>query len=123
MSIKTTSSINVLLIYLKYTLVYIQKQPPEVFCEKGVLRNFTKFTRKHLCQSLFFNKVAGLRHTTLVKKRLWHRYFPVNLVKFLRTSFFTEHFWTTASVYSCAYDEVHSMKGFEITKMERKYEE
>ena len=27
---------------------------------KGVLRNFAKFTRKHLCQSLFFNNVAGL---------------------------------------------------------------
>ena len=33
---------------------------PEVFCKKGVLKNFTKFTGKHLCQSLFFNKVAGL---------------------------------------------------------------
>ena len=33
----------------------------EVFFKKGVLRNFTKFTGKHLCQSLFFNKVAGLR--------------------------------------------------------------
>ena len=33
---------------------------PEVFCKKGVLRNFTKFTGKHLRQSLFFNKVAGL---------------------------------------------------------------
>ena len=22
---------------------------PEVFCKKGVLRNFAKFTRKHLC--------------------------------------------------------------------------
>ena len=32
----------------------------EVFCKKGVLTNFTKFTGKHLCQSLFFNKVAGL---------------------------------------------------------------
>ena len=29
----------------------------EVFCKKGVLRNFVKFTRKHLCQS-FFNKVT-----------------------------------------------------------------
>ena len=28
---------------------------------KGVLKNFAKFTGKHLCQSLFFNKVAGLR--------------------------------------------------------------
>ena len=25
----------------------------------GVLRNFSKFTGKHLCQSLFFNKIAG----------------------------------------------------------------
>ena len=32
---------------------------PEVFCEKGVLRNFAKFTGKHLCQGLFLNKVAG----------------------------------------------------------------
>ena len=30
-----------------------------VFCKKGVLKNFAKFTGKHLCQSLFFNKVAG----------------------------------------------------------------
>ena len=34
---------------------------PEVFCKKGVLRNFAKFTGKHLCQSFFLNKVAGLR--------------------------------------------------------------
>ena len=27
---------------------------PEVFCKKGVLRNFAKFTGKHLCQRLFF---------------------------------------------------------------------
>ena len=27
-----------------------------VFYEKGVLKNFVKFTGKHLCQSLFFNK-------------------------------------------------------------------
>ena len=37
---------------------------------KGVLRNFAKFTGKHLCQGLFFNKVAGLRPATLFKKRL-----------------------------------------------------
>ena len=60
---------------------------PEVFCEKGVLRNFAKFTGKYLCQSLFFNKVAGLRSATLFKKRLRHRCFPVNAAKFLRTPF------------------------------------
>ena len=28
---------------------------------RAVLRNFAKFTGKHLCQSLFFNKVVGFR--------------------------------------------------------------
>ena len=36
---------------------------PEVFCKQGVLKIFTKFTGKYLCQSLFFNKVAGLKNT------------------------------------------------------------
>ena len=38
------------------------------FVRKVVLRNFAKFTGKHLRQSLFFNKVAGLWPTTLFKK-------------------------------------------------------
>ena len=60
---------------------------PEAFCKKSVLRNFAKFTGKHLCQSLFFIKVAGLRSATLLKKKLWHRFFPMNFAKFLRTPF------------------------------------
>ena len=56
-------------------------------CKKCVLRNFAKFTEKHLRQSLFFNKVTGLRPVTLLKKRLWHRCFSVNFTKFLRTPF------------------------------------
>ena len=54
---------------------------------KDVLRNFAKFTRKHLCRSLFFNKVAGLRQLFLLKERLLHRCFPVNFAKFLRKPF------------------------------------
>ena len=64
---------------------------PEVLCKKGVLRNFAKFTGKHRCQSIFFNKGAGLSPATLLKKRLWHRCFPVNLAKLLRTPFLTKH--------------------------------
>ena len=52
---------------------------PDVFCNKGVSRNFTKFTGKHLCQSPYLNKVAA---ANLWKKRLWHKCFPVNFVKF-----------------------------------------
>ena len=40
----------------------------EVYCKKGVLRNFAKFTGKRLCQSLFFNKVTGIRPATLLKR-------------------------------------------------------
>ena len=54
---------------------------------KGLLRNFAKFTGKQLCQILFFNKVAGLRSATLLKKRLWHWCFPANFAKFLRIPF------------------------------------
>ena len=64
---------------------------PEVFCKKDFLKNFTKFTGKPLCQSLFFNKVVALRPANLLKKRLWHRCFPVNFAKFLRTVFLTEY--------------------------------
>ena len=55
--------------------------------KKSILENSAKFSGKHLYQSLFFNKVKGLSPATLLKKRLWHRCFPVNFVKFLRTAF------------------------------------
>ena len=113
------------------------------YVRKSVFINFAKSTGKHLCQSLFLNKVAGLKRDSntgvscesfelfrntyveehpptaasiywlgigitckkifcymrdscysvqvvycLLKKRLWHKCFPVNLVKFLRTLFF-----------------------------------
>ena len=64
---------------------------PEAFCKKAFFRNFAKFTGKHLCQRLFFNKVAGLRSATLLKNSLWHRSFLVNFAKFLITPLFTEH--------------------------------
>ena len=51
---------------------FMRSSHSEMFCQKGVLKNFSKLAGKHLCQSLFFNKVAGLR------PRLWHRCFPVN---------------------------------------------
>ena len=56
-----------------------------VLRKKGFPRNFAKFTGKQLCQSFFFDKVF------LIKKRVWHRYFPVNFAKFLRKPFPREH--------------------------------
>ena len=50
-------------------------------CCKKVLQ---KFTGKHLCRNHFLNKVTDLQGAPLLKKRLWHRCFPVNFVKFVR---------------------------------------
>ena len=55
--------------------------------KKGVIGNFAKSTGKHLCQSLFFNKVTGLRPATLFKERLWHWLFFVSFGKFPRKAF------------------------------------
>ena len=65
------------LFFLWYYYCYcnIQKQPPEVFYKKGVLRNFTKFTGKHLCQSLFFSKVASLACNLTKKETLTQVFF------------------------------------------------
>ena len=52
--------------------------------KKGVLRNFTKFTGKRLCQSA---PASECQSATLSNKRLWHRCFPVNFAKFPRTPF------------------------------------
>ena len=62
----------------KFMVMWKEGTPPVVFCKKGVLRNFAKFTGKDLCQSLFFNKVAGL-------------------VVFLSTALLTEYLQATAS--------------------------
>ena len=45
----------------RFSFLSCRSSRPEVFCKKGVFRNFTKFTAKHLRQGLFFDKVAGLR--------------------------------------------------------------
>ena len=77
-----------------YYLIQFRTSHPEVFCKKGVLGYFAKFIGKHLCQSLFL-----LRPATLLKKRLWYRYFPVNFGKFLRTPFLTKYLrWLLLSI-------------------------
>ena len=62
--------------------------------KKGVLRNFAKFTGKHLSQSLFFNKVAGLRPA---KKETLAQVFSCEFCEISKNTFSTEHLRTTAS--------------------------
>ena len=66
-------------------IAYFQKQPPELFYKKAVVKIFLIFSRKHLSWSLSFSKIAGVRPATLLKKRPQQRCFPVEIVTFLRT--------------------------------------
>ena len=58
----------------------------EVFCKKEVLKRFTKFTGKHLCHRLFFNKVAGLA-CNFIKKETLTQCFPLKFAKSLKNLF------------------------------------
>ena len=55
--------------------------------KKGVLKNFAKFAGKQLCQSVLFNKVAGLRLWTLTQA------FSCEFAKFLRIPFLQNTSW------------------------------
>ena len=52
-----------------------KKQPPGVLYKKDVLKNFPKFTGKHLCWILFFSKVAGLEACNFIKKEIFKNTF------------------------------------------------
>ena len=54
---------------------------------KKVLLEISENSQEDTCAILFFNRVADLRSAILSKKRLWHRCFPENFPKFLRTLF------------------------------------
>ena len=53
--------------------------------KKADLKNFIIFKEKHQCWSLFSINLHAFRPATFLK-RLQQGYFPVNIVKFLRTT-------------------------------------
>ena len=69
--------------------VSVQKQPPEVFYIKGVIKNFTKFTGKHLWQSLFF------------KNEILAQVFSCEFCEIFKNTFLTEHLRLLLSVFTC----------------------
>ena len=69
------------------------------YVRKGFLRNFTKFTGKHLYQALFFNKVADLRPKAcnIIKKENLAQVLSCELCDISKKTFFAEHLWATTS--------------------------
>ena len=64
--------------------------------KKGALINFTKFTGKHLRQSLLFNKGCNF-----IKKETLAQVFSCEFCEISKHTLFTEHLWTTASDFIC----------------------
>ena len=70
----------------------------QMFFKIGVLENFTNFTGKHLCWSIFFNKVASLRPETLLKETPTQR-FSCEISEIFKKTFSLQNtscycFWT-----------------------------
>ena len=75
--------------FLDFSLKKIRLQ--SVTALKSLVTIGKKVIGKHLCQTLFLNKVTSHRPTTFLKKRLLHKCFPKTFLKFLRTTFLTEY--------------------------------
>ena len=81
-----------------------QKQPLELFCKKGVLRNFANFTGKHLCWSLFLIELKEV--CSFIIKRLRCRCFPKEFTKCLRTPNLktaNDYFWNLIFHLKCPF--------------------
>ena len=64
-----------------------------VLSEKAFVRNFTKLTGKHQCQSLFLNKVAG----SFIKRETLAQVLSCGFCEISKNTFFTKHLCATAS--------------------------
>ena len=65
----SSSFFSILKLWLSQFYLYLQRKlhfwkirssRPKVFCKKGALGNFAKFSEKHLCQNFYSDKAAGL---------------------------------------------------------------
>ena len=76
---------------LRYNIAPFRSGHWRCSVKKRVLKNFAKFTGKHLCQSLFSNNVSS-QSLALV--------FSCEFCEISKNTFFTEHLQTTASEHS-----------------------
>ena len=76
--------------------------------KKIVLKNFAKFTGKHLYLRLFFNKV-----TYISKKETLAQVFSCEFSEIFKNTFFIEHLLVTASE-SCLYYIIRRFSSFAL---------
>ena len=72
-----------------------------MFCKIGVFRYFSKFTRKNLCRSVFFNRIASLQPVALLKE--------TSSTGVFKDKFFIDYLRATASKYNVTFKELFSL--------------
>ena len=78
--------------YKLFVLIYVEAAVRRCSVKK-VFLEISQNSQENTCARVSFLIKLQAWPATLLKKRLWHRCFPVNFAKFLRTPFFTEHLW------------------------------
>ena len=68
-----------------------------MFYKNVVLNSFTNFTGTNLCQSLFFNKVAGPDVCDFIKKFSLTQVFSYEFCEIFKNILCAEHLWTSGS--------------------------
>ena len=68
---------------------HFRSSRPEMFCKKGVLRNFPRVTGKHSCQSLFSNEDTS----NFIKKETLAQVFSYEFCEMFKNIFLVKHFW------------------------------
>ena len=93
-------------ILISILLPVIQKQPREVLCKKGVLKNFWNLTWKQLCWNLFSIKF----------QRILHGCFSVKFAKFYKHVFWrtsaNDSFWSFLLVSICFMFSTFESEGY-----------
>ena len=92
--------------YAAYFFTVVDLRLP-IFSEAAIRRFFSKqlflnsaeLTGKHLCRSLFFNKVADLRYATSLEKETLTQVFSCEFCRILKSSFSCRATPVAASVF------------------------
>ena len=83
--LKYSSKISII---ISHQIKISKRYNEQVFNKKGCSYKFRNIHREAHASEFFLNKNAGLQSWNFIKKRFQHRFFPVNIAKFLRTPIF-----------------------------------
>ena len=70
-----------------------------MFHKKAILKKFVMLRGKHLCQGLFFIKVAGLQVSNCIKKGASTQIFSGEYGEVYKNPYFEAHLQTAASSF------------------------